>query len=479
MITLFKDYRLKNAIIKNDVANIKYLLSDGKTSNLMVDNKPALIFAIENGYFDAASELIKSGVNLSETDDGNYSALHYAFINTETPFRIIKDLVTHGADVNASSFICRTPIQLACMNGDLVGMKYLLEHGASKFDTDMFGNTLMHIACTNDYKYIIQFLVKNELNLYAKNNRGVTAFNMLPQKSRDNFLLKTPVVAQNVHLPLNKSSMDKLNKDNFTPPKRFDSLGVKIPMRVESLNSPASSNSTPSSKIKNDLSIPKRLESLGTKGKNLTSPAYKKSGLSKEIKKELPKPKRFESLGIQNPMKEDTLPLESPIELSLSSKMTYTQLVYGACKSKNVEYTKYLIELGADITAKDLLGNNILLKIACENNDIKMLRLLVSNGLDIFDKNVMLQSPIELLSPSVKKAILTEVYKNNPGIIKNPSLNKDEVLYLTSLDKVKSGRLKRFKSVENTAILNKTKRTLMRSISLANINKKSNKDLNL
>ena len=412
-IRLFQEARLKNAIIKNNVKQLMSILSMRDiVPDIHIHGDSAVIYAIKNDKFNVASVLIGRGANIIESDIDNYTALHYALINDNTPFYIIRSLVTHGADVNASSFIGRTPLQLACINGDLDTMIYLIKNGADRSATDMFGNTLMHMACMNNYNHIIEYLINKDFDLYAKNYRGVVAFDLLKMKT---YATQTLNETDNKYLstPLRTDSIRNLVKNNKTNvPKRNMSLDIS----------------------KNQSSI--------SNGHKINS-------------------QNLNTIVEQDPNSE--------------SKKTLSKLAYEACKSGNVKYLNYLIDYGVNIKERDLLDSNIFLNIACKNNDIKMIKFLVDKGLNIYEKNIITNAPIDLLRPSTKKVIVSYLYEKNKDLISTYNLDMKEILYITN-NVFTNNKLNRSKTLADVELLNsnnsKTSKNLLRSISFNNIFRK-------
>lgn len=364
-ISLFKDKRLKAAIMKNNLEMVSKLLKEDSCDDIMIDEKPALIYAIEKGYFDISLKLIEANADVSQTDDDNYSPLHYAFINETTPLRVIKSLVEHGANVNAVSSIGRTPLHIACINGNLHAMKYLISVGADLHRTDMFGNTLMHIACMNNYTDIVKYLISSELNLYQENNNDIQAVDLLEDSKRQKLLYSI----------------------RFKDKKKMqDDLGI----------------------TKNSIKIPMRKESLKVAEHDFT---------------------------LDN------------------SRNKIFELLFIACKKGNVEYARHLIDMGADIRTTDMLGNNLLMNMACKNNDINMIRLLMKNGLSMFESNYLGQSPADLLSPKMREKLAVEnVY--------NRSIDDNDAFQ--SISRIKT----------SPTMQNKKPRIISRSISLVNFKSK-------
>ena len=135
-----------------------------------------LILAIENGHYDLAVELLQAGADPNDERSG-YTALHTLTwvrkpdigesadgdpeplgSGRRNSVQFIRELVGHGADVNARltrgrkaggarvSFIGATPFFMAADRADLEYMKLLVELGADPLIPNADGTTPLHVA---------------------------------------------------------------------------------------------------------------------------------------------------------------------------------------------------------------------------------------------------------------------------------------------------------------------------------------------
>ena len=79
-------------------------------------------------------------------------------------------------------------------------------------------------------------------------------------------------------------------------------------------------------------------------------------------------------------------------EFSLIENEEY---IYDLVLNENYELTKYALSKGANITYKDPTTLNSLLKVACDNGDIKIVSLLIDLGSNINELNGEGQSPLD------------------------------------------------------------------------------------
>ena len=122
-------------------------------------------------------DLIAHGADVNARNAAGCTALFRdAFDDPDTAALLIE----HGADVNARDSAGRTPlIDVAGFRSDAV--RFLVEHGADVNARDNRGLTCIHEAALNSVE-TIEFLVAHGADLRAKDNRGRTALQYLAAK---------------------------------------------------------------------------------------------------------------------------------------------------------------------------------------------------------------------------------------------------------------------------------------------------------
>jgi len=83
----------------------------------------------------------------------------------------------------------------------------------------------------------------------------------------------------------------------------------------------------------------------------------------------------------------------SQIVLNLLDKETYSDSLFIACENEYLEIVKLLIENGADINKSDNYGQTPLF-IACQNGYLEIVKLLIENGADINKSNNNGKTPL-------------------------------------------------------------------------------------
>ncbi|CAF1219356.1 unnamed protein product [Adineta steineri] len=106
-------------------------------------------------------------------------AVQYKHLNVvQTLVSLGKANVNHRADYSHHSTNW-TPLGIACSNGQLEMVKYLIENGADLYNAGANGSTSLMIACKNAHYDIVQYLLSlensNDQFLNATNNEGSTA----------------------------------------------------------------------------------------------------------------------------------------------------------------------------------------------------------------------------------------------------------------------------------------------------------------
>ena len=66
----------------------------------------------------------------------------------------------HGADINKGNSNGATPLYIACKNGYIEVVKYLVEHGVDINKKDINGATTLYIAYENGHIEVVKYLVE-------------------------------------------------------------------------------------------------------------------------------------------------------------------------------------------------------------------------------------------------------------------------------------------------------------------------------
>ncbi|NVO20244.1 MAG: ankyrin repeat domain-containing protein [Bacteroidetes bacterium] len=133
-----------------------------------------ILAAAYRGYTSIVEELIERKVNLNEQDYTGSSAIFTAAENGNN--EILNLLLEANAKQEIANFIYgRTPLIIACIEGNFEGCRLLLESNANVNACDSFGTSPLMFAAINDYIDIVRLLVTNGANINHKDRYEMTA----------------------------------------------------------------------------------------------------------------------------------------------------------------------------------------------------------------------------------------------------------------------------------------------------------------
>ena len=133
-----------------------------------------LTLAITLGAADAAKALVGTGADVNVKGPEEWSALHFAVNQDE--LKVIAILNDNRADVNAMCDKQKTPLMLAVKKGSVEAVRLLLDKCADPNLKDLCGWSALHMAAvSNETAEILQFIVRNGVNVNSLTNKGNTA----------------------------------------------------------------------------------------------------------------------------------------------------------------------------------------------------------------------------------------------------------------------------------------------------------------
>uniref|UniRef100_A0A914PS83 Ankyrin repeat protein n=1 Tax=Panagrolaimus davidi TaxID=227884 RepID=A0A914PS83_9BILA len=195
------------AIKENDVKEVEELLKNGANPNCCncVSVTPLHEATLSNNI-EIIKILLLNGANVDARDCENWTALHASACCGYQD--ITKLLIKNGADLLALNFDGKMPYELCDVNEvfDYIksemafrgitkeqieekkqepekqmfkDMKELVNEGQSLDIQDpKNGSTYLHIAASNGYKNVVEFLIKSGASVAIKDNNGNTAKNL-------------------------------------------------------------------------------------------------------------------------------------------------------------------------------------------------------------------------------------------------------------------------------------------------------------
>ena len=155
----------------------KCLLQHGAKTNVIDDiGRTPLFSCIE--HIAIVNLLVLAGADVKFEDEHKTTPLHNSVkFSTVTQF-----LISKGADINSIDNRGNTPIYNAVNFGNLESIKILFKAGANIFVRNYMNNTLLHTALRqHNSAPITEFLIKQHLDVNAKNLDGTTPLMMTAQ----------------------------------------------------------------------------------------------------------------------------------------------------------------------------------------------------------------------------------------------------------------------------------------------------------
>jgi ankyrin repeat protein len=151
--------------------------------------------ACKNGYLEDVIIYCKCGVNVNEEVVDRYTcertrALAYAASNGHA--EVIKELLSHGADINHIDKRGRNAVHIAALRGHVQACVVLMDYGGKLFAGDMHGNNALHLAAVNNHYEVVDFLAAKGQDLA----RLITSDKVLARKNTTFIEMATQVFEQ-------------------------------------------------------------------------------------------------------------------------------------------------------------------------------------------------------------------------------------------------------------------------------------------
>jgi ankyrin repeat protein len=147
-LNLIPTLELKIACFFNNLSNAATLIRLGAQVNRKKGSKHTpLMVAARFGHLDMAALLIQNRADVNSQNAFGLTALaivtrmYNGWLHTAGPFTSL--LLRHGADVNISDHVSRSPLSHAAENGVPDVVEMLLEHGVSKDSEDSHGHNAL------------------------------------------------------------------------------------------------------------------------------------------------------------------------------------------------------------------------------------------------------------------------------------------------------------------------------------------------
>ena len=145
-------------------------------------HETALSVAFSNRNEDAISALVSAGADPNIVDDDGDTGLHKAVFPGFSE-KVLQALVSHNANVNATSQENQTAVLLACAYGQDSKTRVLLDAGADPNIANTHGNTCLHYAADDDCpKDVLQAIIAHGADVNAQNQMNQTALLLACEK---------------------------------------------------------------------------------------------------------------------------------------------------------------------------------------------------------------------------------------------------------------------------------------------------------
>jgi len=169
---------LNTAAWIGDTRLVQLLLNAGAKPDPTDTGEPPLFTAIWKGHMAVVDVLLKAGANPNSKNKWGHTALTYAITKHQGP--IVKLLLDAGVEIDRAittetpPMECWTPLMLATWEGLYDIACDLISRGADVNATDGGGRTAMHGAAWHGHLDLIAALRQAGGDLFAKSNDGHT-----------------------------------------------------------------------------------------------------------------------------------------------------------------------------------------------------------------------------------------------------------------------------------------------------------------
>ena len=157
------------ATSNNDIESLRYYCEiekiDPNSLSIYLDRTP-LHIAAEKGYLPIIEYLIEDQhVTLNKPNMKGYTEMHLACINNN--IKVLEFLSHHGCNIEQLDIEGNTCLLLACREGNIDIVKYLIEKLSAKVDIhNQNGFNALHFACWNKSVHLVQYLIRHGLKQF-------------------------------------------------------------------------------------------------------------------------------------------------------------------------------------------------------------------------------------------------------------------------------------------------------------------------
>ncbi len=203
---------LFEAVVTHDVVAAELALSKIPANATNEHGLTPLHLAALHGDVEMIKILLAHDASLIQTDFDGIQAIHFAAMSHQV--QALDTLLSMGGAVNAVDKQGNTPLHYACKHADSIDIvQKIVDSGAFINTQNNQGETALHLAAQDGNLLVVKFLVEHQANTELKDNQGETAY-------QEAIKTHHPDVA---HF-LSKDVLSKLTMDSGIAPLKDTSL---------------------------------------------------------------------------------------------------------------------------------------------------------------------------------------------------------------------------------------------------------------
>jgi len=166
-------YSLFLTAVHEDIDSLRHYLEQGGNPNAKVNQDLLLHQAVRNQNNKMVKLLISKGADINAKNAYRDTPLYLAVEKNNQ--KMVKLLISKGADINAKNrYDGTTPLHLAVEKNNKEMVELLIAKGADINAKNKYGDTPLHLAVMNGRREIIGILIAKGANINARNNNGNT-----------------------------------------------------------------------------------------------------------------------------------------------------------------------------------------------------------------------------------------------------------------------------------------------------------------
>ena len=183
-LTSTKQAKCKTALLyactENYTSIVRLLVSHGAKIDVATfpERRTPLMYAYHHKNQVMINILVAQGITpttINSVDEHGNTPLMYACLNCE--MGEIDDLISYGADIDASTSLGATPLVRAIASKRLHIVMHVLDYGANIYTRDTFGETPLIAAAYYGLVSVINVLLNHDMKLTLQGNGYVSDYN--------------------------------------------------------------------------------------------------------------------------------------------------------------------------------------------------------------------------------------------------------------------------------------------------------------